>query len=184
MDTIIQNVIHEYGFESLQMTSRPFGSGHINTTYLISPKGDGQQFILQSINQNVFKDPLIIAENVRLVGSYLKKHYPKYLFVDSVPTNEGKEMAYIEETYWRLTRFIPNSVAFDTLSDPQQAFEAAEQFGKLSKLLDGFDASLLKPSIPGFHDLNLRYRQFKEAVEIADLELLTRASSQIEKALL
>lgn len=183
MDTIIQNVLKEYGFEPLQIASRPFGSGHINTTYLVSKEGYEQQFILQSINQNVFKDPLIIAENVRLVGSYLKEHYPEYLFVGSIPTKDGKEMAYVDGIYWRLTRFIPNSVAFDTLSDPEQAFEAAAQFGRLSKLLNGFDASLLKPGIPGFHDLNLRYQQFKVAVENADPNLRTRAASQIEKAL-
>lgn len=183
MNNIILEVLKAYGIDTDKVSWRAFGTGHINSTYLISVEGEKEQFILQSINQKVFKNPLIIAENVRLVSSYLKEHYPTYLFVGSIPTKVGDEMAFVDETYWRLTTFIPNSVAYDTLSDPGQAFEAAEQFGRLSRLLDGFDASLLKPSIPGFHDLNLRYKQFKEALENATADLKANAKEQIEKAL-
>src|SRR5690606_7244973 len=56
-------------------------------------------------------------------------------------------------------------------------------FGRLSKLLDGFDASLLRPSIPGFHDLDLRYTQFKEALNNASAGLRSEADEQIQKAL-
>lgn len=183
MTSTIEKVLIEYGYASGDISSRQFGTGHINSTYLISVTGKNDQLILQSINQNVFKDPLIIAGNVCLVAQYLKEHYPSYLFVSSVPTLSGQEMAYVDGIYWRLTRFIPNSIAYDTLSDPNQAYEAAEQFGKLSKLLDGFDTSLLRPSIPGFHDLNLRYDQFREALSNAAPELKSKASLQIEQAL-
>ncbi len=183
MNNAIGSVLEKYGYDAGQITSQKFGTGHINSTYLISIRGKDQKFILQSINQNVFKNPLVIAENVRLVGEYLKEHYPSYLFVGSIPTLSGEEMAFVADTYWRLTNFIPNSVAYDTLSDPKQAYEAAEQFGRLSKLLDGFEASLLRPSIPGFHDLNLRFDQFKEALANADAGLRSKASDQIEKAL-
>ncbi len=183
MNSAIEQVLEEYGYAADQISSHKFGTGHINSTYLISISGKDQQYILQSINQNVFKDPLVIARNVRLVGEYLNEHCPSYLFVGSIPTCIGEEMSIVDGTYWRLTQFIPNSIAYDTLSDPAQAYEAAEQFGKLSKLLDGFDASLLRPSIPGFHDLNLRYDQFKEALENADAVLRSKASVQIEKAL-
>jgi len=183
MNDPIVKVLAAYGLASDQAVWKPFGTGHINSTYLISISGMDQQFILQSINHCVFKNPLIIAENVRLVAEYLQKHYPSYLFVSSIPTLKGDEMALINETYWRLTNFIPNSIAYETLSDPRQAYEAAEQFGRLSKLLNEFDASQLKPSIPGFHDLNLRYDQFKKALENANASLKTRASEEIDKAL-
>ena len=183
MNTSISKVLKEYEIGTGQLSWRAYGTGHINATYLISVEGREQQFILQSINQNVFKDPLIIAENVRLVGSYLRKHHPSYLFVGSIPTKDGEEMAFVDETYWRLTHFISNTIAYDTLSDPNQAMEAAEQFGRLSKLLDGFDPSLLKPSIPGFHDINHRYEQFKEALANAGPNLKESASEEIGKAL-
>ncbi|SKB91494.1 phosphotransferase enzyme family protein [Daejeonella lutea] len=183
MSSTVEKVAEKYGYSPDQIQSQKFGTGHINSTYLLSVDGEDKKFILQSINQNVFKDPLIIAQNVRLVGEYLKKNYPEYLFVGSIPALSGEEMPLVDGVYWRMSRFIPNSVAYDTLSDPKQAFEAAEQFGRLSKLLSRFDPSLLRPSIPGFHDLNLRYDQFKEAHANAEEGLKLKASHQIETAL-
>lgn len=183
MDKEIELVLADYGYIFGQYTFKTFGAGHINSTFLISVIGKEDQFILQNINQNVFREPLIIANNMRLVENYLKNHYPSYLFVGSIQTSKGDEMAIVNGTYWRMTRYIPNSVSLETLSDPKQAFEAAVQFGKLSKLLDGFDASLLKPSILGFHDLNLRFDQFNKVLETADPEIKVKASAQIQKAL-
>ncbi|MGV3686870.1 MAG: phosphotransferase enzyme family protein [Daejeonella sp.] len=183
MNSVTKKVLAEYGYSANEITSKKFGTGHINSTYLISIAGETDRLILQSINQNVFKEPLIIAENVRLVAKYLRDHYPSYLFVSCIPTIRGEEMAFVDEIYWRLTKYIPNSIAYETLNDPRQAFEAAVQFGRLSKLLNGFETSLLKPSIPGFHDLNLRYDQFKEALQNAYAELRSKASVQIEQAL-
>ena len=87
------------------------------------------------------------------------------------------------DDYWRLLPFVDHTTAFDTLSNPKQAYEAAKQFGKLSRLLNKFNTSLLKPTIPGFHDLKWRYEQFAHALTKADLQLKTDANPQIEIAL-
>lgn len=180
---LIENVLLEYPLNSHEAIYKPFGTGHINSTWLVSLKNGGEEFILQSINQNVFKEPEIIAENVKLVADFLEKNYPEYLFVKAIPTRDGKEMALVEGVYWRLTRYIKNSVAFDTLSDPDQAYEAALQFGRLNKLLSEFDTSILKETIPGFHDLGLRYSQFSEALKNAGEHVKEKAAVEIQKAL-
>lgn len=183
MDNEIENVLAEYGFDGTSCKSKAFGTGHINSTFLISDQDNNKEYVLQSINQTVFKEPQIIADNMRLVADYLKDNYPSYLFVGSIKTLKGDEMAVVNGNYWRLTEFIENSMSFETLTDPEQAYEAAVQFGRLSKLLDGFDASSLKASIPGFHDLNLRYEQFKEALSNTTEALKQNAAEEIEKAL-
>jgi hypothetical protein len=182
----IQNkeaVLIEYGFKPDTVILKPFGTGHINSTFLLSLSSGDQQFILQSININVFKQPDIIAQNVKLVADYLAEHYPDYLFIGSIPTVYGKEMAVVDGVYWRLTQFVNNSISFDTLSDPNQAYEAALQFGRLNKLLSNFDASQLKETIPGFHDLGLRYTQFTDALEVSSDDLKKAAEIEINKAL-
>lgn len=183
MDKNIEITLSAYGLKPGEYTVKSIGTGHINSTWLVSSGNKNEQFILQSINQKVFKDPLIIADNTRQVAAYLHENYPSYLFVGAIPALNGDEMVFAGGVYWRLTPYIPNSVAFETLSDPQEAFEAAVQFGRLSKLLDGFDASLLRPGIPGFHDLNLRYHQFNEALENTGAEVRAEADEQIKKAL-
>lgn len=180
---LIETVLNEYGLNSKEVNFKPFGTGHINATYLVTVHNGGEQFILQSINSNVFRKPEIIAQNVKLVADFLDKHHPEYLFVKAIPTREGKEMAYIEGIHWRLTSFIKNSVSFDTLSDPGQAFEAAMQFGRLNRLLADFDPSLLKETIPGFHDLGLRVNQFTEALNNASETVKQNAAEEIQKAL-
>ncbi|MBM3401771.1 MAG: aminoglycoside phosphotransferase family protein [Bacteroidetes bacterium] len=179
---LIEQVLNEYGFQPEQFDYRPFGTGHINSTWLISIKNRSEQYILQSINRNVFKEPERIAGNVRLLSDYLKQHNPNYLFVGAIPTRFGKEMAFIGDIYWRLTEFIKNSVSFDTLSDPDQAYEAAVQFGRLNRLLADFDASQLQETIPGFHDLGLRYQQFTDALEQSSQNFKLKADSEIQKA--
>lgn len=176
-------VLSEYGLNSDAVDLKPFGTGHINSTFLLSVKTSGEKFILQSINSNVFKKPSVIAQNVKLVGDFLAANYPEYLFIGSLPTISGEEMAVVDGVYWRLTHFVTNSTSFDTLSDPNQAYEAALQFGRLNKLLSDFDASQLQETIPGFHDLGLRYQQFEDALHGASDELKKHAEKEINTAL-
>lgn len=179
---LIEEVLTEYGFQASRTKLKLFGTGHINSTWLLTVQDSKEQFVLQSINRNVFKEPEIIAANIKLIGDYLKVNNPDYLFVGSIPTKNGKEMAYVGNVYWKLTPFIEKSVSFDTLSDPNQAYEAALQFGRLNKLLANFDASQLKETIPGFHDLGLRYKQFADALDNASDSLKERAVDEIRKA--
>lgn len=183
MNKIIESVLEEYGFSPDEVSYRTFGTGHINATWLVSVSGSSEQFILQSINEKVFPHPDIIARNVDLVAKYLAEHSPDYLFINSLPTKNGDQMAVVENIHWRLCIYVKNSIAFETLSDPAQAYEAATQFGRLSRLLNDFDASLLKPSIPGFHDLGLRYNQFKEALNSASERVKHDAEDEIQKAI-
>jgi len=141
-----------------------------------------KQFILQNINTKIFKDPFAIANNITLVASELRNHHPNYLFPAPIPTLNGEPMFNWQDEYWRLLPFIANTNAFNTLSDPKQAYEAAKQFGKLTRLLNNFNADLLKPTIVGFHDLAWRYEQFITALGKADEKLKTNAAKQIEKA--
>jgi Ser/Thr protein kinase RdoA (MazF antagonist) len=183
MELIIdEEILKTYGFTLDTVTLHQIGSGHINRTYLLSTQ-NRDKYILQSINTHVFKDPFAIANNIKAVADYLQANYPAYLFPAPKPTLSGDLMFAYGDDYWRLLPFIEHTTAFDTLSDPKQAFEAAKQFGNLSRLLDNFDTSLLKPTIPGFHDLSRRYEQFTFALSKADEILKANAKHEIETAL-
>ncbi|HZI26378.1 MAG TPA: aminoglycoside phosphotransferase family protein, partial [Chryseolinea sp.] len=60
--------------------------------------------------------------------------------------------------------FIKGSHTINVVSSPEQAFEAAFHFGKFTRLLAGFDVTKLHITIPDFHNLSLRYRQFEDAL--------------------
>lgn len=178
---IAENILKEYGFSTADVQIHQIGSGHINRTYLLSTPD--QKYILQHINTEVFKQPEAIAHNISIVARYLHRHYPEYLFPSSIKTTKGGEMVQYENEYWRLMPYVPQTVALDTLSDPKQAYEAAKQFGKLSRLLNHFDSSQLQLTIPGFHDLELRYAQFTQALDLASTSLKQSCEDEIEQAL-
>ena len=176
-------VLKAYGFTKENTKITQIGTGLINRTYLLSPLFEKQKYILQNINTSVFKSPQAIANNLRIIADYLSFTYPDYLFIKPVPTVNSEEMAHVHNEYWRMLPFVPNTISLDVLADPKQAYEAAKQFGKLSRLLDNFDAHALQPTIPGFHDLGLRYEQFLLAVNQTTEELKKQAAPQIENAL-
>lgn len=163
--------------EDLQ--SEPYGSGLINTTWRVYNKDSA--YILQKINAGVFKDPVKIASNVRMISDYLRHHYPEYLFVDPIKTLENKDLAFMEgDGFYRLTPFIKGSHTEDVVLTPEVAYEAAKQFGRFSALLDGFDANKLFITIHDFHNLRLRYDQFKTAIKEGNQKRILRVGDQID----
>ncbi|KQS41692.1 phosphotransferase enzyme family protein [Pedobacter sp. Leaf194] len=176
-------VLKAYGYTKENIVITQIGTGLINRTYLLSPPAEEKKYILQNINTSVFKSPQAIADNLKAIADYLKENYPDYLFVKPIATQNGEEMAIVNNEYWRMLPYVANTVSLDVLTEPQQAYEAAKQFGKLSRLLNNFDASILKPTIPGFHDLALRFEQFTLALSTTTESLQSQAKPQIDDAL-
>ncbi len=158
-----QEILNAYHLRMEDYEIIPFGNGLINATWRV--KNDKKDMILQRINHAVFKKPFDIADNMILIGEHLKNACPDYLFTVPIKTADGKALFQNESGYYRLTDYVANSKTIDTVARPQQAFEAARQFGKFTKLLSGFPAEKLKITLPDFHNLSLRYTQFEEALK-------------------
>lgn len=174
-----QQVLQAYGLDQASLNIVPFGSGLINNTWKVT--SGSKEYILQRINRAVFKTPSAIAHNIKLIVAYLQEHFPGYCFIAPVKTVEGNEMVYIqEEGYYRLFPFMEGSHSKDVVATPQQAYEAAVQFGRFSKLLSGLDTAQLQTTIPFFHDLSLRYEQFLEALQNGNEERIKNAANQVE----
>jgi len=152
-----------YGFPENECTLKPFGNGLINKTWLLECRGE--QYIFQKINDAVFVKPELIEKNLHSLKIYFAETFPQYLFISPVCTVKNKEMIALPgQGYFRLFKFVQDSVTFDTVGDAGIAFEAAKQFGKFTRLLSGIDISTLNITLPDFHNLTLRYRQFEEAL--------------------
>ena len=180
--TIDESILKAYGLTGKNINIQQIGSGLINGTYLLTNLSDGKKFVLQQINTNVFTNPEAIANNIEAVADYLKTNSPDYLFPAPLETIAGQRMYLHEGKHWRLMPFVDGTVALDTLNIPKQAFEAAKQFGKLSRLLNKFDSSKLQPTIIGFHDLALRFEQFTMALGNSKPETKGKATQEIEIA--
>lgn len=174
---MIENILKYYGLAIEDCAVKAFGSGLINHTWLIAARE--KSYILQRINHNVFKQPKLIDENLNALGHYLSKHYPAYLFTLPVETVEHNTLIQYDEDYYRLFEFVKDSTTYDVVEYPELAYEAARQFAKFTKLLAHFPATELKITLPDFHNLSLRYKQFRQAIENASKERLEKSKALI-----
>lgn len=177
---MLQQISEAYGMQEAAHSITPVGSGLIHKTWKVS---DGDEiFILQQINQKVFHDPYAIAENIEMVASYLKEQHPDYFFVAPIPTKTKDQLFFNKaEGYYRLFPFVKGSHSIDSVSTLEQAYEAAKQFGRFTGLLAGFNTENLKITIPDFHNLTFRYRQFLKALESGDEKRKEHASQLIKE---
>jgi len=174
---MFRTILNEFSIEP-NASVKPFGSGLINNTWLIGDNGN--EFILQRINQNIFKKPLDIATNIHLVCDHFKDKHPDYLFPCPRKTITGVNMTFIEgEGYFRMFPFIKNSHTLDVVNSPSQAYEAAKQFGRFTNLLSGFPVDKLKITLPDFHNLPLRYSQFEIAIKDGNQERIKQSAAMI-----
>jgi len=174
---MLENVLPLYGLPGTAII-QSFGSGLIHHTWKI---GDGsKEYILQKINHEVFKEPSFIAENIAGIAGWLEKNHPEYFFVAPLKTKDGESIAHIPgEGYFRLFRFVKDSRTHDTTQTPQQAFEAAKQFGSFTRVLNQFPVENLKITLPDFHNLSFRYAQFEEALRSGNKSRINEADKTI-----
>ncbi len=171
-------ILEQYGLSGSDFKILEFGSGLINHTWKICGT---KNYILQHINQYVFKKPEDIAFNLELIGDYFQINTPKYLFVRPLPTLSGDSLVRGNDgEYYRLLPFVENSVTINEIDNPLFAYEAARQFGQFTFLLNNFDSTKLHYTLPQFHDLSLRFNQFQEARKTAEKDRMDEAEKEIK----
>lgn len=177
---MVSSVLKNYDFYDENAIVKPFGTGLINFTWIVNSKS--KKYILQRINENVFPDPQLIDENIKAIAAYFAANSPGYLF--PVPLFSIDNKTLVNENgdgLFRIFEFVEGSHSYAAVNDPQLAYEAAKQFGKFTKLLAGFDQTKLETTLPHFHNLSLRYRQFEVALENAETERILDSSELIFK---
>ena len=178
MNTEIQKEILSHYNIDPSASVQLFGTCLINTTWQV--KDGSQEYILQRINHDVFKNPFDIAENIETIASHLEKHHPEYFFVNSLKTKNNQSLVHLpDHGYFRLVPFVKKSITYDVTQKPEQAFEAAFQFGAFTKALKELPAGSLKITLPGFHNLAARYDQFNHACQSGNPVRIKEAENEI-----
>ena len=172
------SILSLYGIDESEYSVKPFGNGLINHTWKIISAG--KEFLLQKINQKIFKSPADIMDNCSQLSDYFRTNHPDYLFV--APLTNFKHMNYVideENNYFRLFPFVKNSYTCNSVLKPGQAYEAAKQFGKFTSLLSRYNASKLHITLPDFHNLTLRLNQFKASIKSGNRQRIEETSDGI-----
>ena len=141
--------------------------GNINSTYCVTYDNDGQKkcYMFQRMNTFVFKDPVLIMENIDHVTSHIITSYPGSPALHFHHTDDGENFIFDEDgSFWRVMNAV-DSVTFDTCDDLEIIKNTGEAFGRFQMQLADFDASLLHETIPDFHNTKKRLDTLFEHVE-------------------
>lgn len=174
---MLNRVLGNFKIEQKTYQFREITQGYINDTYLVMDQS-GPLYILQRVNRNVFKDIKGLMGNIENAFSYLIDR--DYTPIALLKTQDGA--AYFEEEekgFWRLMTYINNTIAYDNAKDVNIAFEAGKVVGKFHQLLAKSPLENYVDTIPRFHDLSLREKQFKDSLKTAKPEKLEISRSSI-----
>lgn len=174
-DRNLEDAIYAFGFGQRCSYVKPFGAGHINSTfavYIPGENGDELSYVLQKVNSNVFKNPAEVMENIFEVTEYLRNVIrseggdPDRETLSYIKTKSGGQ--YFEDGEgepWRCYNFIPDSECYQTVEEPEQFYQSGSSFGHFLRQLEQYPASRLHETIPDFHHSVKRYHAFEVALK-------------------
>ena len=154
-------IARKFALKGVPISCQPFGHGHINRTYKVETDA-GYAYVLQQINQYVFKNPHQLMENASRVTEHIRGKGQKalcFLFCDNGTCCYQDE----EGEYWRCYEFV-EGFSMDMPETPEDFYQSALAFGQFQNQLADFPAETLYETILNFHNTPDRFRQFKETV--------------------
>jgi hypothetical protein len=169
----------------------PYGNGHINDTYCVTFQRAGvpRRFILQRINNTVFKNPPALMENIRRVTAHLGMQVrgdadAGRRVLTLIPTGDGR-VFHVDASgdYWRTYVFVERSRTYEAVESVEQAYQAASAFGQFQRLLVDLPLPRLYDTIPDFHHTPKRFQALQQAISADAVGRAASAKSEIEFAL-
>ena len=162
MDLI--KVVNAFSIKEKPLSVTPYGSGHINATYLVETE-EGKRYILQRINNKIFPCVTELMNNIKGVLDHLASNAPEERRLSYVPTKSGASFTEEEDGFYRLYDFLENTTTYQVPDTPERFKASAEAFAAFQNILSDFDATSLFEVIPRFHDTRKRFEDFKKAVK-------------------
>ena len=176
IDSKLRGVIDRFDFTGTLTECRELKTGHINNTYRLRftrDDGTARDYVLQRINNYVFRKPWEVMENVQLVTEHIGATMrgrgidPENRVLRLVPVKGGGNMAEDGEGgYWRVYEYIVHAVTPDKVESPAQFRQIGAAFGSFQSMLSDFPIERLHDTIPHFHDTRKRVGDFERSVAL------------------
>ena len=198
----VKELCGKFGVQGEYLYYEKVTNGHINRTYRVYYRRDGEikDYILQKINTYVFRQPVEMMENISDVTEYIRAKIKKdgtsakRLVLHFSTADEGKYYYEDAEGFWRLSRFIDDSITFNETDNLKVIEESGKAFGEFQMYLSDYPVEKLHIAIPHFHNTVMRYGTFYESVkrnesgrkgnverEIAEYSALEETATQMYK---
>jgi hypothetical protein len=163
-----KEVLSKFNIPQCDYILHPVKHGLINKSYAVVEQSTNEKvFFLQQIDHNVFSDIEGIMHNISIVINHFNSKTEAPGHLSPQQTSSGTNYYKSDEgEYWRLYNYVEGNTYYRAENE-QIAAVAGKMFGDFLKALQGIDPDLMKTTIRGFHDIDLRYEQFKKSLTTA-----------------
>jgi thiamine kinase-like enzyme len=156
-------------------------AGHINQSYLVTA-GQNKRFVLQKINQNVFKNPKGVIDNLIKINDQLNVSDYPYQVAKLRYTKNNKPFFFNNTGFWRAVEYIENTTNLLVCPSAEIAFRSAKAYGHFARSLSGLNQNEIQVVIPDFHDPQKRYEELESAIKVNDNNRVIEAGELIAQA--
>ncbi len=171
----------------------PYGKGHINDTYkVIARQEDGveRKYILQRINDSIFKNPAGLMDNIQGVTEHIRKKIKeqggnlKKESLKVILTKDGANHVLTEGNYYRVYDFIEGARTYQMVEGPSDFYKSGQALGEFQELLFDYDAASLHETIKDFHNTERRFEAFTAVVKEDPKGRLKECQEEVDEYLL
>jgi len=169
------------------VNARPYGTGHINDTYLLTCSGG--TYILQRVNTNIFRQPEQLMENFQRVTAHIADKIAAAKRAGDRRRREtlqlicGRDgLPYYRDNadnFWRCYVFVDRARTYDIIENTRQAEMGAAAFGEFQNDLADLPGRL-NETIPDFHNTPKRLAALKRAIGADKLGRLKEVGREVE----
>ncbi len=165
MDAFLSSVLTQFPLDGKVNECQRYGCGHINETYLVVTD-KSHRYILQKINNHIFKNVSALMENIALVTAYLRQQENDPRRVLTLVNTVDGDAYYCHggDSCWRVYEFVEGSICLQLPETEEDFYQSAVAFGQFQQQLKDFPAETLHETIPNFHNTIDRYRIFHETL--------------------
>jgi len=165
MNYDLKEIFGYFTAEGTFLKGEPYGSGHIHDTFLVETvEKEKDDYILQRLNNNIFKNIPELQHNIERVTVHLRNKLKSVAGSDIkreclslVPSREGKSWIVDRNgNFWRMYIFISNHRSYNIVDSPDKAFEGGKAIGRFQAMLADMPGEPLFETIPSFHDIEKR----------------------------
>jgi len=170
----LKEIFGYFTHEGTYLTGEPYGSGHIHDTFLvITIENDKDDYILQRLNDKIFKDIPQLQNNIERVTVHLNKKlqaipgsYAKRECLTLIHAKDGRSWIIDKfGSYWRMYIFISNHRSYNIVDNPDKAFEGGKAIGRFQAMLADMPGGPLMETIPKFHDIENRLEMLNQKIK-------------------
>lgn len=189
---INEEIIKKFNIPGKLKEIKPITTGNIHKTYvaIYNENGEQNKYLIQQINNYVFKNPYDVMNNIEGITSHLQMEMDKvgdkeHKVLKVIKTVDDKNMGVYKneagiEEFYRVYNFIDNAICYDTAENPEVVRTAGKAFGNFQKLLNNYPIETLAETIVDFHHTKNRFTNFKKDVEKDEVNRTKLVNKEID----